>query len=134
MTNVQTAGQVVQEQKSSRASSVWFGLILVALGLLLTLNRLDVAPALSLGRIWPVAIIGAGAAKIYDSWGTPAAGSGMGLVMTGVWFLLINFRIFGLTYQNAWPLIIVGVGISIMWHAFLEERSGTMRREDGNGR
>jgi len=134
MTNEQTAGKVVPEQKPSRAASLWFGLTLVALGLLLTLNRLDVAPTLSLGRIWPVAVIGAGAAKIYDSWGTPAAGSGMGLVMTGLWFLVVNFQIFGLTYQNAWPLLIVGVGISIMWHAFLEERGGSRRREAGDGR
>lgn len=134
MTNEQAVGQVVQERKPSRASSLGFGLILVALGLMMTLHRLDVAPALSMGRIWPVAIVGAGAAKIYDSWGTPAAGSGMGLVMTGIWFLAINFRVFDLTYQNAWPLIIVGVGISIMWHAFMEERGGTNRREDSDGR
>src|SRR4029453_5684172 len=105
-----------------------------ALGLMMTRPRLDVAPALSMGRIWPVAIVGAGAAKIYDSWGTPAAGAGVGLVMTGIWFLAIHFRVFGLTYQNAWPLIIVGVGISIMWHAFMEERGGTNRREDSDGR
>jgi len=134
MTNDQTAEPIARERKSVKASGLWFGLVLVALGLLMTLNRLDMAPALSIGRVWPVAVIGAGAAKIYDSWGTPGAESGLGLVMTGIWFLAVNFRIFGLTYQNAWPLLIVGVGISLIWRAFLEEAAGRGRGEAGDGR
>ena len=134
MTESTTTVRVARERRASRASAVWFGLVLVALGLLMTLSAFDVAPALGLGRIWPVAVIGAGAAKMYDAWGTPAAGSGIGLIMTGIWFLLVNFGIFGMTYHNAWPLILVGIGISIMWRAFLEERSGPRRTENGDGR
>jgi hypothetical protein len=68
----------------------------------------------------------------------------MGLMMTGLWFLVVNFGIFGLTYHNAWPLLIVGVGLSIMWRAFLDERApagdgaihggGIDRKESRDGR
>ena len=134
MTDTSTAGQTVQEQKASKAWTLWFGLVLMAFGLVMTLNQFDIAPAIGIGKIWPVAFIGEGAAKMYDAWGTPSAGSGIGLVMTGIWCLLVNFKIFGLTYHNAWPLLIVGVGISMMWRAFIEERGGANRRENSDGR
>jgi len=134
MTDTSTAERTAREQRASRATTLWFGLVLVGFGLLMTLNQFDIAPAIGIGRIWPVAVIGAGAAKMYESWGTPSAGSGVGLIMTGVWFLFVNFRIFGLSYHNAWPLLIVGVGVSIMWRALLEERGGRNRREDVDGR
>lgn len=133
MTNEHTADRVTS-QKPTKAASVWFGLVLVALGVLLTLNRLDMAPLADIAPYWPITVIGAGAAKMYDSWGTPQAGSGLGLMTTGLWFLLVNFRIFGLTLQNAWPLFIVGLGVSIVWRAFVEERGGKIRREDTHGR
>lgn len=134
MTDDRMVGRMNQERRPSRASGLWFGLILVALGLMMTLHRMDIAPMANVGRVWPIAVIGAGAAKMWDTWGTPAAGSGIGLIATGVWFLLVNFKVFGMTYHNAWPLLIVGVGISILWRAFLEERGGRGRREDGDGR
>jgi len=57
------------------------GLVLVTVGLLISLDRMDVVRIDHAGGLWPVALIGVGAAKLWQGWNTAEAAAGTWLVL-----------------------------------------------------
>jgi len=109
------------------------GLIILAMGGALMLDRLW--PGSHATRSWwPFVVIVMGAARMVNG---PAltnrerAGrrSGTWLVLVGLWGLVNEWRLFGLTYGTSWPLLVMASGAMMVWRS-LEVRAGvTSRRE-----
>ncbi|HVL67555.1 MAG TPA: DUF5668 domain-containing protein [Vicinamibacterales bacterium] len=92
------------------------GLMIIAVGVLFTLDNLNIAHAEDYLRYWPVALIVMGAAKLAD------AGSGQGSVLGGVlfagvgtWLLLDNLGIIRANVFDFWPVLLVVLGAAIVW-------------------
>jgi hypothetical protein len=106
-----------------QASAVTWGLILIALGVVLLGHRLDVVPYVSLHRLWPVLLIIAGVVRLT----VPADGGprhGLGLVLVGGIFLMHTFRV--MTLRDSWPLFIVAGGVSMVLEGLFRK---TVRKE-----
>jgi hypothetical protein len=94
------------------------GLVLITLGVLFLLDRFDVADFGDVIRhYWPSFIIIMGVSKLTRRelfW------SGLWLVIVGTWLQLVTSRLFGLTYANSWPLILMALGAGIILRTLVE--------------
>lgn len=94
-----------------------FGLVVIAVGVLFTLENLDILDGGAyIERYWPAGLIAIGAAKMIES---RLRGSGLfgGALFAGVgtWLLLDNLRLIEASFLDFWPLLLVIVGAVIVW-------------------
>ncbi len=109
--------QLIETRPTIATSSVKLvvGIFFTALGLLLTLDNLDIVDGNRLLRYWPVVLIVVGALKLREAGSRALA---LILIIAGVLLLgngthWIRFSIF-----DFWPLILIGVGVVIVLHSF----------------
>lgn len=94
-----------------------FGLVVIAVGVLFTLDNLNVMDGgMYLSRYWPAGLIAIGAAKMVES---RVRGSGlMGgalFAAVGTWLLLDNLRLIEAGFWDFWPVLLVIAGAMIVW-------------------
>lgn len=94
------------------------GLVIVAVGVLLTLDTLDIAEAEKTLRFWPVGVIAVGLAKLWQGWNSQSGLAGGGILTgIGVWLLLDELRLITASVWELWPIILVLLGASIVWRS-----------------
>ena len=98
---------------------VTIGVLIMALGVALLLDRAGVIDAFGRSSFWPFVIISIGLVKLADR---PAHGPRQGgwWVFFGVLLLLNSMRVLWL--RDTWPLFLVAIGISIVWHQIVPHR------------
>jgi hypothetical protein len=92
-------------------SRLWTGAVLLAVGLLLTLHRLDIAPWGVAWRWWPLLLVAAGILRWLQ--GVDSRREGAWLCFVGFWLLLNSAGLFGpleLRYATSWPLLVMFAG------------------------
>ena len=99
-------------QRTSDLVRVTIGLVIVALGIALLLDRAGVIDAFGRSNFWPFVIICIGLVKLANR---PENGRREGgwWVFIGVWLLLNELRV--LRFGDSWPLFLVAIGVSIVW-------------------
>ncbi len=94
------------------------GLIVVFVGLAMLADRNGFAHVHLSSRYWPLILILLGGARLSEPPRRNGRRSGAWLLGVGVWGLLSEFHLLGFTYATSWPLLIIGAGLGIAWHAF----------------
>ncbi len=94
---------------------MFFGLVLVALGVLFFLSNFNLVYIDHIGRYWPALFIVFGLVKLSEGGLRAAQGHGLGWIFLGLWLLISMNGIWGLSFQDSWPILIIGWGISILW-------------------
>ena len=97
------------------------GVVAIALGLMLLLDRTGfVSMHMSL-RLWPFALLALGLARLTDpsrqGHACACGASGLWLLFIGAWGLVSEFRLFGFDYQTSWPLLMIAAGLMIVWRS-----------------
>ena len=114
-----------------RGRRLVFGALLMIAGGLLLADRLGLGIPISVWRLWPFLLLGAGLARMV--WSQPEEREG------GFWMLLAGlygwvgvFGIAGLTWATAWPIFLVGAGLWMMVGKAISaaRRSSTEEAED----
>ncbi len=94
------------------------GIMLFALGMLFLLDNFDV---LYIGEpvshFWPLILVAIGLAKMLQAESSWERRRGFAWVYFGLWLLASVLHMFGLTFHNSWPLLLIGFGISAVWKA-----------------
>jgi drug/metabolite transporter (DMT)-like permease len=88
------------------------GTLLIVLGSLMMLQRLDLPDAWAFDGLWPLLVIAMGLARFWSRRADWRRGGGLGLVFVGLIFLLHTQDI--LSLRDSWPLFIVAGGVSIL--------------------
>jgi len=91
-------------------------LAVIAVGVLFLLNNLNVFFLHDIWRFWPVALLAVGLAKLVDSQSDGDRTGGVVLVIVGAIFLARNLGILYLTWNDVWPLILIGAGVLMLWN------------------
>jgi hypothetical protein len=117
----------MDKRRSCASPQLVIGLLILSLGVLFLLNNLGLADAHDWFKFWPVIIVAIGAVKLFYARHVPAAVGASFWMLAGLWLLLNKLGIIKLEFWRAlllyWPLLLVGVGLSIVWRTF-------RRRED----
>jgi len=103
---------------------IFWGLILIAAGTILLLQRLGIADlSWTMRHFWPLIIIVIGASKLFHRgtiWG------GLWLIAIGGWLQMVTLHIYGFTYRSSWPLLLIILGGGIVLRTITE----SARRRD----
>jgi predicted membrane protein len=107
-------------------AQVVFGLLIVVLGVLFTLDNLALIDARDYIRYWPAGLILVGLLKMYHA-KTTGQGWISGLIFTGVgtWMLLNGILYFTVNLRDLLPLVLVALGGYMVWRGFGGQRRAT---------
>jgi len=106
-----------------------FGLIVIVLGLLFTLDNLNLIDAGAYLQYWPALVLLLGFYRLASPGDPPNYLPGVVFTLFGAIFLL-NSLYFHLLPRNYWPLLLVLLGFTIISHAY--RRTGPAGANDGS--
>lgn len=112
---------------------MFFGLVLITLGVLFVLNNFDLIYVDHLGHYWPALFILFGLVKLSEGDRRAAQGHGLGWIFLGLWLLISTNRIMGLDFQDSWPILIIGWGVSILWKTLYRRPEAQIAEEHCHG-
>src|SRR5262249_59232228 len=109
---------VVPERSAWRLTGrMLFGLILVTLGLLWTLENLGVPGIDEVFRWSPVLLVAYGLVRITGVDGTRRVGSGLVFTLAGAWMLARNLHWVNISVWALWPVWMILVGGMLVWRS-----------------
>ncbi len=101
-------------RKSSSAHIV-IGSFLLLAGAALLLENVGIIDVGPLWRFWPLILVGLGIARISNAASRHEEGSGVWLLLLGLWFTISIFHLGGLTFGDTWPAMFIALGVSLIW-------------------
>jgi predicted membrane protein len=107
-----------------------FGLMVIAVGVLFTLDNLEIVDARDFLQFWPAGLVAIGLLKLYH-----AARGGQGwigglfFVSIGAWMLIERIVYFRIDAREVMPLFLVFLGGYMVWRGFGGRRA--VRADDG---
>jgi hypothetical protein len=118
-----------REWRSTRRDSritgrLFFGALLVTLGLLWTLDNLGLANASEYMRWWPVIPMAYGLLRLSGIDGTRRIGSGLLFTLGGGYMLLHEVGFLSLSLFGLWPVFLIVIGGSLVWRSFRTPPAG----------
>jgi cell wall-active antibiotic response 4TMS protein YvqF len=106
-------------------SQVVLGLLVIAVGVLFTLDNLEVLDARDYLRYWPAGLVAVGGLKLWQA-ARDGQGwfSGVFFTVLGVWMLVNRIVYIRLDARDVWPLLLLGLGGFMVWRGFGVRRRG----------
>jgi len=112
-------------RRAGRGSrGVFSGLILIAIGCAFLLERAGWLEAHTIWRYWPLIFIALGLARLAPPTNPERIGGSVMFLLMGGAFLCVTLGVWGLSWANAWSLVLVAVGAGIVVRALLGRRGG----------
>jgi len=92
------------------------GLIVIAVGALMTLDNLQLVDASRYLRFWPAALIVLGVVNIWHSReGMGGSFGGFLFIVVGAWLLLEQTELVRISFWDMWPALLVAFGVFLVW-------------------
>ena len=112
---------------SSKSSNEWrkqlaWGLVLIAVGVAILVQKMDWFEFYTLWQYWPLFIVVAGAIKMITYTRAKEFTSGLWTVLVGLWLHAVFGDMFGLTFRNSWPLVIIAFGLMMIIEPLIKDR------------
>ena len=102
-------------------AQLMLGVVVVAIGVLFTLDNLGVLDARDILRFWPVALLVFGIAQVMHARTTARGFAGVLWILAGGFLLGRQLGLFDVRLGDLWPLLLVALGGFIVWQAFHRE-------------
>jgi predicted membrane protein len=101
-----------------------FGIVIIALGILFTLDNLGILHAGDYLRLWPALLVVFGLSQLLTPGEAPSRVVGLIFTPIGIILLLQNLNLVSLRIWELWPLILVVVGSLMIWQVLQRAGSG----------
>ncbi len=109
--------RAARRQYRSGSHGIFFGAIVVAIGVLLLLDNLGIFRFHDVWQYWPVLLVAYGVSRIVDS-RTPSGWIWGGVVaLVGAFFLLDTLDIIAFNFALVWPVLLIAFGVSVLVRA-----------------
>jgi uncharacterized membrane protein HdeD (DUF308 family) len=118
------------EHSYTTRKQIMWGLVLIALGVIFLLDRMDIVEAETLWHYWPLLMVVAG---INQTIGYPSARqfrNGLWTIFTGLWLFAVFENLFGLTFRNSWPLFLLMGGVLMVLTPVFNRRFPQSKEKD----
>ena len=104
---------------------------MIGIGVVFLLNNLNIYFLHDIWRFWPGILIAVGLVKMVDSPVSSGRVTGGILVGVGALFLADNLGFLNLSWENFWPLVLIGAGLVMLWSRLAPSPSGTVHIPPG---
>jgi len=104
-------------QKGSARSGIIYGLILIAAGAVLLLERVDLLDTNLMHHFWPVVFLLVGGMFLVGRNGPFGKAFGVFLVILGAGLELEKLGLLELRFRQLWPLYLIALGGFLVWRA-----------------
>jgi hypothetical protein len=101
---------------------LWFGIVILGLGVLWTLDNLGFIDSDRVLEWWPVVLVAFGLSKLWDRQGARPVAAAL-WVGFGVWLLGHNLGLLPWGIGELWPVLLIVLGASIIRRALLGRRT-----------
>ncbi len=96
------------------------GSLFIAFGTILLLQHLNIVNWYDLGlssiwQLWPFILVFIGIGKLADAPSLYHINKGFWLVFLGLWLYVSINHVFGLSFSETWPAMLIAWGVSLMW-------------------
>jgi hypothetical protein len=118
-----------QNSYVARKQIMW-GLVLIAVGVVFLLERMDLVDVGSVWHYWPLLVVASG---VNQTIGYPSArefSNGLWTVFIGLWLFAVFEGIFGLSFFNSWPLFLLMAGLQMILRPVLDRRFPHSKEND----
>lgn len=105
------------------------GVVVVAIGMLFTLDNLGVLEARSILRYWPIVPLIFGVAQVMYARTAARGFTGVLWILGGGFLLGRQLGLFYIGIRDLWPLFLVAIGSFIVWQAFHRDLPAQARRD-----
>ena len=105
------------------------GTILLAVGFLFLLGNFDFFELGPVSHFWPLIIIAIGVTKFLTAEHPVDRRRGAWWMMIGLWFLISTLHLYGFSFHNSWPILLIVLGINSLWRAL--DPQSTCRHSKG---
>ncbi len=95
-----------------------FGVIVIIVGVLFTLDNLDILDASNFLQYWPAGLVAVGLLKLWQTRAGQGIVGGLFLVALGTWMLLERIVAIQIRLHDVWPLFFVFAGGYMVWKGF----------------
>jgi predicted membrane protein len=107
---------MASEKQYCGSRSGWLpGTLLILVGTLLMLDHMNVIHVDRFWKYWPVLLVVVGIAKIVNE---GKRVGGVLLVLLGGFLLAEHLGYTSLTWQSAWPVLLIAAGVAMIWGRF----------------
>lgn len=121
------------ETRKWLSAHVVIGSFLVLAGGLLLLENSGVIDIGPVWRFWPLILVGLGIARIRGAASRRDQGTGLWLLLLGLWLAVSTMNIGGLTFSDTWPAVFIAAGLSILWKSLPALPALNQEKEDPRG-
>jgi len=95
---------------------LFVGLTVIVVGVLMTLDNLQVLDAQRFLRYWPAGLIAVGLVKVWNSReGLGGDFGGFLFLVVGTWLLLEQTALIHVSFWDMWPALLVFFGLFLVW-------------------
>lgn len=114
-------------KRNKDVRTLFWGIVLIGAGVLFFLDRMDVFDLHNLLHSWwPLIIVLVGISNLLCR----SVARGIAIIAVGVWLQLVTLGMFGLTFNNSWPLLLIVFGASMVLRTFFEFSGGRRRNRE----
>ena len=92
---------------------LFVGVVLLGLGALLLADNLGFDLPFRLWEAWPLVIVAGGALQLLSPGDADARQGGLWILTSGVYCWISSWRLFGLHWGTAWPIVLIAQGVII---------------------
>ncbi len=109
------------------------GGFLVTVGILALLDKLGILSIGNLLQFWPILFVLIGIMKIANSRAPSSLVMGGSFIVLGIVMMLSHLGVFHFTWRDLWPILLIGVGHTIMFKNCSHDRNPQNDLSSGNG-
>jgi drug/metabolite transporter (DMT)-like permease len=105
---------MIEEKEHMNRGRIIGGATLIVLGAMLFLERYGVVEIGRYWRYWPLSLVFFGLFQLIAPRCPADRGSGVWLLLAGVWLQVNLLGLFGLHWRNSWPLLLIFIGVGVL--------------------
>lgn len=103
-------------------SHILFGVLFIAVGLILFADRFDIIHVGPFWRYWPFLLVVFGINKMVPFDHPRRILKGIWLVFLGLWLYVSIEHVWGLEFRDTWPMLIIAWGIGLVAKSFFKRQ------------
>lgn len=113
--------------RGSQGNRIFWGLLLIALGLAFLLDRFDLLDIRRLVDYWPFLLVAIGINRMVGYSTARNFTTGFFLTFLGLWFFALIKELWGITFENSWPFVLIAAGVGMVLHPLVDRHYASRR-------